>query len=78
MADLERQIQYCNREWFTISGHPNAPSYEIDWTTLLNKENLAIMNDHFDQIVRTKQPVQFQIDCCGPGRTTKASSCQRT
>lgn len=53
---------YCNREWFEISGHPVVPFEEIDWSTFMNAENLAIVSSNWETMMRTKQPTQFQFE----------------
>jgi hypothetical protein len=56
------QMRYCNREWFEVSGHPVVPFEEIDWGVFMNAKNLAIVNDSWDTIIRTRKPTKFQFE----------------
>ncbi|SMQ48451.1 unnamed protein product [Zymoseptoria tritici ST99CH_3D7] len=60
--NVDRSMAYCNREWFELSGHPEVPFDEIDWSAFINAENLAIVSKNWDTMIATKQPTKFQFD----------------
>ncbi|KAM0720752.1 hypothetical protein Q7P37_004889 [Cladosporium fusiforme] len=59
---MDRKMQYCNREWFEISGHPVVPFEEIEWSTFMNPTNFEIVSKNWETIIRTKKPTKFQFE----------------
>jgi PAS domain-containing protein len=55
-------MEFCNREWFEISGHPVVPFEEIDWNLFMPPDQLAIVNQNWTTMLETKQPTKFQFD----------------
>lgn len=55
-------MQYCNREWFELSGHPEVPFDEVQWDAFLNSDNLAIVQRNWNTMIETKQPTKFQLE----------------
>lgn len=55
-------MRYCNQEWFEVSGHPVVPFEDIEWGVLMDAPNLALVNQYWETIKATKQPVKFQSE----------------
>lgn len=62
MLTMENQVRYCNREWFSISGHPNVPFSDINWSSCMNAENQNHIGRQLEEMTETKQPAQFQFE----------------
>nr|OQO26761.1 hypothetical protein B0A51_05645 [Rachicladosporium sp. CCFEE 5018] len=61
IVDLEMKIVYCNSEWFAISGHPVVDFADVSWAEHLLAEDLATVDKYWNQMIETKQAVNFQL-----------------
>ena len=54
-------MQYCNREWFAVTGHPVVDFYDISWANCLTEDSLASVSINWNTLVVTKEPVNFPL-----------------
>ncbi|KAK5119308.1 hypothetical protein LTR85_007664 [Meristemomyces frigidus] len=62
IVDLEGKMQYCNRGWFEITGHPVVEDYaQIDWSSVLSDQGNTMTEAQWDLMVNHKQSVNYQF-----------------
>ena len=66
MIGLDDQLQYANPAWCELAGHSNTPLHDIKWSTYLDEKNMAVVRHHLEEILRTKQPVEYQLELMRP------------
>jgi PAS domain S-box-containing protein len=66
MINLEGELQYANPEWCALAGHRNTPWQDVKWSTLLDEKNMAVVHHNLEEILRTKQPAQYQLELMRP------------
>jgi len=54
-------MQYCNREWFAVTGHPVVDFQDVVWPNCLTEESLGSVANHWDTLVNTKEAVNFPL-----------------
>jgi len=57
--DLE--IEYCNDQWFEITGHPRVPMNEINWRLIIFEEDLEGIYWEMETTRRNKKPHTFSF-----------------
>ena len=62
MMDADKKLHYANPEWFALTGHRKTPFHEVDWSSCVDGENLEVVDHHLDEILRTNQRGQFQLE----------------
>jgi PAS domain S-box-containing protein len=62
MVNLEEEMQYANPEFCALLAHRDTPLRDIKWHKYLDEENLAVARHHLGEMVRTKQPAQYQLN----------------
>ncbi|KAI4760995.1 hypothetical protein E4T52_04308 [Aureobasidium sp. EXF-3400] len=56
-----RQLSYCNRAWFEMTGHPVVPFEEIDFTSVIYEEDLELVRSHWTGVFSTETPTSLQF-----------------
>jgi PAS domain S-box-containing protein len=56
-----RQLSYCNRAWFEMTGHPVVPFEEIDFTSVIYEEDLELVRSHWTEVFNTKTSTNLQF-----------------
>lgn len=54
-------MQYCNHEWFSVTGHPVVPFENVDWSSVVSEDGLASIDRHWDGLVANRQSTRFQF-----------------
>ncbi|KAH8900446.1 hypothetical protein GQ53DRAFT_128251 [Thozetella sp. PMI_491] len=59
--DPQKGMQYCNHQFFELTGHPHVEPGEVDWTQLILPEDMWIVDEGWRVILQEKQPAQTQF-----------------
>lgn len=54
-------MQYCNHEWFAITGHAVVDFGDVDWHECIAEEDHGVIDGHWDIVVEQKKAVKFQF-----------------
>lgn len=55
-------MQYCNPEWFVVTGHPQCKLEDINWSNTVSESNTAIIMSNWQTMIAEKRPIKFQYE----------------
>ncbi|KXS98293.1 hypothetical protein AC579_6011 [Pseudocercospora musae] len=62
ILNLEMEMQFCNREWYNVTGHPVTPFSNIDWSLTVSENNRDTIMSNWQEMLHTKSAVKFQYE----------------
>jgi PAS domain S-box-containing protein len=60
-CDTNLKMDYCNEQWFQITGHPKTPLDEIDWRSTIFKDDLDGIKSDTAIVIRGGRPHTFSF-----------------
>ncbi|KAF1944026.1 hypothetical protein EJ02DRAFT_399475 [Clathrospora elynae] len=57
--DADLVMKYCNDQWFRITGHPRVPMDQIEWRSIVHKDDLEGVYRDVEVAARTNAPHSF-------------------
>jgi PAS domain S-box-containing protein len=60
-CDKNFKIDYCNDQWFRITGHPRMPANEVEWKSTIYEDDLEGIGCHSEIVLRGEKPHTFSF-----------------
>lgn len=59
--DPNKGMQYCNDQFFNLTGHPRCAFDDVDWKRIILEEDFHIVDDAWKVLLEKKQPTMTQF-----------------